>query len=222
VIVSAHYDHDGVRDGSVFLGADDDGSGTVCVLEMARAMAAAPKRPRRSVLFAAWGAEEKGLFGSEFYASRPLLPLDRTAAVIQLDMVGRDEAPVHADQTARFAGRDTGNSVNLLGTAFSPEFRALAARLNEGLRLDLDYKFDRDIEENLFRRSDQWPFALRSVPTLFFSTGLHPDYHQPADSAIKINYEKMERIARLAYRTAWAIADAQERPKFSPIPVPGN
>ena len=96
----------------------------------------------------------------------------------------------------------------------------LLARLNQGLDLELDYKFDRDVEQNLFGRSDQWPFAMRDVPTLFFFTGLHPDYHTPADTAIKINYAKMEKIARLVYRSVWAVANADERPKFSPIPQP--
>jgi hypothetical protein len=222
VILSAHYDHEGVSDGTVYAGADDDGSGTVSVLEIARAMAAAESRPRRSVLFAAWGAEEKGLFGSEVYASRPFLPLAKTVVLIQLDMVGRNEAPIHANQDVLFRDRDTRNSVNLLGTAYSPEFRKLISELNNGLDLEIDYKFDRDIEQSLFTRSDQWPFAIRNVPSLFFFTGLHPDYHSPSDRPIKINYGKMEKIARLAYRAAWSLANAEDRPKFSPIPIPAD
>jgi hypothetical protein len=220
VIVSAHHDHDGLVGGDIYAGADDDGSGTVCVLEMARALAAAERRPRRSVLFASWGAEEKGLLGSRFYTFRPLVPLERTAAILQLDMVGRDETPRDEEERLRFAGRDTRNMVNLLGTQHSPEFRALLGRLNEGLALDLDYKADLDVEEVFFTRSDHWPFALKDVPSLFFSTGLHPDYHTPADTPAKINYEKMGRIARLVYRSLWEIADAERRPAFTSIPVP--
>ena len=220
VIVSAHHDHNGVREGLVMPGADDDGSGTVCVLEMARALVAAERRPRRSVLFASWGAEEKGLLGSRYYTLHPLAPLKRTAAILQLDMIGRDEAPLNAEDRRRFAGRDTRNTVNLLGTAYSPELRPLLGRLNAGLDLDLEYKLDRDIEQMLFTRSDQWPFAQQEVPSLFFTTGLHPEYHTPADTPEKIRYEKMERIARLAYRALWAIADADRRPAFQPIPVP--
>jgi hypothetical protein len=220
VIVSAHHDHDGLVEGDIYAGADDDGSGTVCVLEMARALAAAERRPRRSVLFASWGAEEKGLLGSRFYTFSPLVPLERTAAILQLDMVGRDETPRDEEERLRFAGRDTRNLVNLLGTQHTPEFRTLLARLNEGLGLDLDYKADFDVEEVFFTRSDHWPFALRDVPSLFFSTGLHPDYHTPADTPAKINYEKMTRIARLTYRSLWEIADRESRPAFKPIPVP--
>jgi hypothetical protein len=220
VIVGAHYDHTGTREGAVFLGADDDASGIAGLLEMARAMSSAGRRPRRSVLFAAWGAEEKGLLGSEFYASKPLIPLSKTAAMIQLDMIGRDEAPTNADELRRLGDRDSRNSVHLLGPAFAPELRTLVEELNEGLGLVLDYRLDRDIEQSLFQRSDQWPFAMRGVPVLFFFTGLHPDYHTPADSAIKINSHKMERVVRLAYRSVWAIADADKRPEFTPIPVP--
>jgi Zn-dependent M28 family amino/carboxypeptidase len=90
------------------------------------------------------------------------------------------------------------------------------------LDLEIDYKFDRDIEQSLFTRSDQWPFAIRNVPSLFFFTGLHPDYHSPSDRPIKINYGKMEKIARLAYRAAWSLANAEDRPKFSPIPIPAD
>jgi hypothetical protein len=220
VIVGAHYDHNGTHEGATYLGADDDASGTVGLLEMIRAMTSAPRRPRRSVLFAAWGAEEKGLLGSGFYASRPLVPLSKTVAVIQLDMIGRNEAPTNADELRRFGGRDSRDSVHLLGPAFAPELRTLVEGLNEGLGLALDYRFDRDIELSLFQRSDQWPFAMRGMPVLFFFTGFHPDYHTPADSAIKINYDKMERVVRLAYRSAWAIADSDGRPEFTPIPVP--
>jgi Zn-dependent M28 family amino/carboxypeptidase len=219
VIVSAHHDHNGVSEGRVLAGADDDGSGTVCVMEMARALVAAERRPRRSVLFASWGAEEKGLLGSRHYAAHPLAPLKRTAAVLQLDMIGRDEAPLNAEGRRRFAGRDSRNSVNLLGTAYSPELRALLGRLNAGIDLELDYKLDRDVEQMLFTRSDQWPFAQQGVPSLFFTTGLHPEYHTPSDTPEKIHYEKMEKIARLAYRALWAIADADRRPAFQPVPV---
>ena len=219
VIVGAHHDHTGVRQGRVLAGADDDGSGTVCVLEMARALVSAERRPRRSVLFASWGAEEKGLLGSRYYTLHPLAPLKRTVAVLQLDMVGRDEAPLNAEDRRRFAGRDTSNAVNLVGTAYSPELRTLLGRLNAALDLELDYKLDRDIEQMIFTRSDQWPFAQQDVPSLFFTTGLHPEYHTPTDTPEKIRYDKMERIARLAYRALWATADADRRPAFQPVPV---
>ncbi len=134
-------------------------------------------------------------------------------------MIGRDEAPLNAEDRRRFAGRDTRNTVNLLGTAYSPELRALLGRLNAGLDLELDYKLDRDVEQMLFTRSDQWPFAQQDVPSLFFATGLHSEYHTPADTPEKIHYEKMEKIARLSYRTLWAIADADRRPAFQPIPL---
>jgi hypothetical protein len=220
VIVGAHYDHNGTHEGATYLGADDDASGTVGLLEMVRAMTGVSRRPRRSVVFAAWGAEEKGLLGSEFYASNPLVPFSKTAAMIQLDMIGRDEAPTNADELRQFGDRDSRNSVHILGPAFAPELRTLVEGLNEGLGLALDYRLDRDVEQSLFQRSDQWPFAMRGMPVLFFFTGLHPDYHTAADSAIKINSDKMERVVRLAYRSVWAIADSDKRPEFTPIPVP--
>jgi hypothetical protein len=119
----------------------------------------------------------------------------------------------------RAASPGTRNAVNLLGTAYSPELRTLLGRLNAGLDLELDYKLDRDLEQMVFTRSDQWPFAQQDVPSLFFTTGLHPEYHTPADTPEKIRYDKMERIARLAYRALWAIADAERRPAFQAVPV---
>jgi Zn-dependent M28 family amino/carboxypeptidase len=107
-----------------------------------------------------------------------------------------------------------------MGTFNVPELRPLLGRLNAGIGLNVDYKFERDLEENAFTRSDHYPFALAGLPAFWFFTGFHPDYHTPADSAEKINYAKMEKIARLVYRTAWALADAGERPRVVAVPVP--
>lgn len=218
IIYSGHYDHDGVRDGRVYPGADDNASGTVGVIELARAYAAAGSRPRRSILFVVFAAEERGLLGSYYYAAHPLRPLDATRAVINFDMIGRNEAASTQTDGLMQIDADTSNELNFTGSVYSPEYRAAIERNNAKVGLKLNYKWEKDAALNLFQRSDQFPFLLRDVPAVWWFTGFHPDYHQPSDSVEKINFVKMEKILRLAYLTGWEFASTAMPPKFLASP----
>jgi hypothetical protein len=214
IIFSGHHDHDGVYDGKLFPGADDNGSGTVGVVELAHAFARNRERPRRSLLFAVFAAEERGLLGSYHYARHPLRPLGTTRAVINFDMIGRNEAPsAQTDGLVEIAA-DTSNELNLIGTVNSPRYRAVAERANRVVGLRLSYKWDDDAALNIYQRSDQFPFALHDIPAVWWFTGFHPDYHQPTDTVEKINFAKMAQVVRLAYLAGFAFAEEDGHPEF--------
>jgi hypothetical protein len=226
VIVSAHYDHEGADGAITFNGADDDGSGTVALIEIAEAYglaAQANQRPRRSVLFACWGSEERGpLLGAWGYTEQPRWPLEKTVAVLNMDMIGRnEEVPVGGG--GRFNGLEVQtaesnrNAVNILGYTRTPELSALVERTNKAYGLELKMRYDNNAS-NLLRRSDQWPFLQRGVPALWFHSGLHPDYHTQYDRPEKINYEKMEKIARLVHHASWVLANQDGRPRMATRP----
>jgi hypothetical protein len=219
VIIGAHHDHNGTDGETVFNGADDNGSGTVGVLAVAEAYARAAEagqRPRRSVMFAIWDAEERGLLGAWHYTLRPLFPLPSTAAVLNLDMIGRHEE-VPADGGGRFRGLEpqsaesNANAVNILGYGYAPELAAAVDSANTLTALALRFRYDNN-ESNLLRRSDHWPFLQNDVPAVWFHTGLHPDYHTPDDDPQRIEYDKMARIVRLVHQTSWNLANADTRP----------
>lgn len=219
IIFSGHYDHDGVREGKIYYGADDNGSGTVGVIELARAFAMNPAKPKRSLLFAVFAAEERGLLGSYYYAAHSLRPVDKTRAVINFDMIGRNETPsTQTDGLVEIAA-DTSNELNLIGVINSPEYRAVVERENAKVGLKLNYKWDADAALNIFQRSDQFPFALHDIPAVWWFTGFHPDYHQPTDTVDRINFVKMEKILKLAYLTGWAFADGANAPRFLAKPI---
>ncbi len=217
VIVSAHLDHIGVGLGEgdqINNGADDDGSGTVSLLEIAEAFQQARldgHGPRRSVLFVHVTGEEKGLLGSEYFADRePLVPLASIAADLNIDMIGR------RDPTYDGAGSPY---VYILGSELiSADIDAVSNRVNAetGLNIDLSKRFNRADDPNqFFRRSDHWNFGKHGIPFIFYFTGTHEDYHQPGDEAWKIDYDRMAMIARLVFGTAWEIANADARPAVS-------
>lgn len=219
VIISAHHDHDGTDGNRILNGADDNGSGTVAVLEIAEAYATAAKagqRPKRTIIFALWGSEERGLLGSWAWAADPLWPLSKTAATLNMDMIGRNEE-VPDNGGPRFFGlkpqtaASNANSVHIMGYSFNPDLAARVKQANREIDLTLRLDYDNS-RSNLVRRSDQWPFLQRRVPSVFFHTGLHPDYHMPGDRPERIEYAKMERIARLVYQTSWDVANADDRP----------
>jgi len=223
VLVSGHLDHDGADGPRVYNGADDNGSGTVGLLEIAEAYALAMKagqRPKRSVIFAAWNSEERGLLGAWAYAEDPVVPLDRIVAVLNMDMIGRnEEVPVGGG--ARFRGLDlqtaesNATATNIIGTVRSPDLRAVVEKANQGIGLDLKFRYDNNVS-NLMRRSDQWPFIQKGVPGIWVHTGLHPDYHTIYDRPEKVNYAKMQKIARMVYQASWDLANAGSRPKLLP------
>ena len=219
IIICAHYDHEGVQGSRIFTGADDDASGVAGLLEIAEAYALAARQgfgPRRSILLAAWNAEELGLLGSWAYASRPLHSLDRTVAVINMDMIGRNEE-IPAEGGRRFNGlapqtsASNENAVNILGYSFSGDLQHAAEAANTSSALDVRFRYD-DSRSNLLRRSDHWPFLFHDVPALFVHTGLHPDYHTPLDRPETLNYDKMARIVGLVHQLSWNLAQADGRP----------
>ncbi len=221
VIVCAHYDHNGADASGVFNGADDDGSGIVALLDIAEAYVLAGrdgKRPRRSVLFAAWNSEERGLLGAWAYAEQPLVPRERIAAVLNMDMIGRNEE-VPEGGGARFRGLEVQtaesnrNAVNVIGTTRSTDLKTAVQKANAAIGLELKFRYDNNVS-NLMRRSDHWPFLQHGIPALWFHTGLHPDYHTTYDRPEKINYDKMERVARLVYEMSWELAQQNARPKL--------
>jgi Zn-dependent M28 family amino/carboxypeptidase len=229
IVVCAHYDHNGADGAQVFNGADDDGSGTVGLLEIAEAYALAARegrRPRRSVLFAAWNSEERGLLGAWAYADEPLVPRERIAAVLNMDMIGRNEE-VPEGGGNRFRGLDlqtaesNHNAVNVIGTARSADMKTAVQKANGAIGLDLRFRYDNNVS-NLMRRSDHWPFLQYGVPALWFHTGLHPDYHTVYDRPEKINYDKMEKVTRLVYQMSWDLAQQDARPKLAARPVTSN
>jgi hypothetical protein len=221
VVVSCHHDHNGADGDQVFNGADDNGSGTVAVLEIAEAYALAARdgmRPKRSVLFAAFNSEERGLLGSWAFVERPPVPLEQVVAVLNMDMIGRDEE-VPEGGGPKFRGlpiqsaESNRNSVNLLGYSRSGSLTKAVEAANAPFGLTLKKVLDNNAS-NLLRRSDQWPFLQRGVPALFFHTGLHPDYHTVGDRPEKVRYAKMERIARLVHQASWDLAESPARPRL--------
>ena len=214
VIISAHHDHDGISGNEIWHGADDNGSGSVGVVALAHAFAANPEKPKRSILFVVFAAEERGLLGAFYMAAHPLRPLDTTVAMINFDMIGRNEAP--SDQTKGLIDipADTTNRLNLIGGTYSPEYKRTVEEQNQYVGLVLDDRFDHEAALNVFFRSDQFPFVLHNVPAFWWFTGFHPDYHHTTDTADKINYVKMAKILRLAYLTAWQFGNEAAPPKF--------
>ncbi len=215
VVLSAHYDHIGIAPGGgpdvIHNGADDDGSGTVALLEIAEAFVQARRDghgPRRSVVFISFTGEEKGLLGSDYYASTdPRWPLEHTVANLNIDMIGR------FDPTHPTGSRDY---VYLIGSRLiSQDLHDLNAAVNEslGTGLTLDERFNAPDDPNRFyARSDHWNFGKRNIPFIFFFTGTHEDYHAVGDEPRKIAYERMARIARLIFGTAWQAANQDARP----------
>jgi hypothetical protein len=221
VIISCHHDHNGADGDHVFNGADDNGSGVVGLLEIAEAYALAARdgqRPRRSILFTSFNSEERGLLGSWAFVERPPVPLDRIVAVLNMDMVGRDEE-VPEGGGPRFRGlpvqsaESNRDAVNLLGYSRCASLARTIERANAAIGLRLKEVLDNN-PSNLLRRSDQWPFLQRGVPAVFFHTGLHPDYHTTGDRPERINYPKMERIVRLVHQASWDLAQQPDRPRL--------
>jgi len=214
-VVGAHYDHDGTAYGQIWYGADDNGSGTAALLELAEAFGNGASRPARTVLLCAWAGEEKGLLGSRYYVSHPRIPLSQTIAMFQMDMIGRNEDhPANkSQQVPEEHAADNTNTLNVLGSAFSPDLKAAISLANNQTNLLLHFRYD-FAAEDLMRRSDQWSFLKKGIPAIFFFTGLHPDYHTPRDTPERINYPKLEMVTRLVYLSAFQIANSPDRPRY--------
>ena len=212
VIFSGHFDHDGMGPAGIYHGADDNGSGTVGVVALAHAFAANPVKPKRSLLFIVFAAEERGLLGAYYYVSHPLRPLATTRVEINFDMIGRNEA---ADpRVITEISADTSNQLGLIGTHYSPDYRETVERQNKIVGLNLTYKWDQDAYNGVLFRSDQYPFLMHDIPGVWWFTGFHPDYHQITDTVEKINFEKMTKILKLAYLSGFEFGDAAAGPKL--------
>ncbi len=208
VFITGHYDHLGKRDTVIYYGADDDGSGTCAVLEIAEAFTkakAAGKGPRRTIVFMTVSGEEEGLWGSAFYGDHPVFPLDKTTVDLNIDMIGRIDPK-------RKVG-DSTNYVYIVGDdKLSSDLKPISTSTNaKYTKLELDYKFnDPKDPERIYFRSDHFNFARRGVPIIFYFNGTHNDYHRPTDTPDKINYDLYAKRAQLVFYTAWEMANRND------------
>ena len=209
IILSAHLDHEGIKDGKVYNGADDDGSGTVAVLEIAEAFAKAKREgngPKRSIVFLNVTGEEKGLLGSKHYTDNdPIFPLADTVADLNIDMIGRTDPKRE---------KKNRNYVYLIGSdKLSKELHDISEAMNtKYMNIDLDYTFNDENDPNrYYYRSDHYNFAKNNIPVIFYFNGTHDDYHQPGDTPDKIEYDLLENRTRLVFYTAWELANRDAR-----------
>lgn len=209
LILSAHYDHLGKHNGQIYHGADDDGSGSAALVNLALAFSKAKKAghgPRRSILFLANVGEEKGLLGSYYYSEHPVIPIKNTIADLNIDMIGRvDEA--HIKDSAY---------VYVIGSGkLSSDLQFISEGINKQFsHLNLDYTYDSPSDPNQFYyRSDHYNFARLGVPIIFYFNGVHADYHQPSDTIEKINFGIYAKRAQLVFFTAWDLANRENKPK---------
>ncbi len=208
IVISAHYDHVGTKNDKIYNGADDDGSGTVAILEVAKAFAKAKKEghgPKRSILILHFTGEEHGLHGSRYYSENPLFPLQNTIANINIDMIGRrDEA--HANSN---------NYIYLIGSDYlSTDLYNICEEVNKKyVHLELDYKYNDKKDPNRFYyRSDHYNFAKNGIPSVFLFNGTHADYHKPTDTVEKIEFDALTKRTQLAFAVAWDLANRENRP----------
>lgn len=208
IVVSAHLDHIGTRDGRINNGADDDGSGNVALLEVAEAFqtaAAEGQGPKRSIVFLHVTGEEKGLLGSNYYVNNPLYPLDQTITNLNADMIGRID-PKREDKDP--------NYIYLIGSdKLSQELHDVSEAINQKYtQLKLDYTYNDDEDPNRFYyRSDHYNFAKNNIPVIFYFNGTHEDYHRPGDTPDKINYELLAKRTKLIFHTAWELANRKDK-----------
>jgi len=209
VFITAHYDHLGKRDTVIYFGADDDGSGTVGVLEIAEAFAKAKaegRGPRRSIVFMTVSGEEKGLWGSQYYSNHPVYPIEKTTVDLNIDMIGRAD-------TSRKVG-DSSNYIYVVGDdKISTDLKPISENVNKkSLKMELDYKFNDPKDPNrIYFRSDHYNFAQKGIPIIFYYDGmLGSDYHRPTDTPDKINYNLYSKRAKLVFLTAWEMANRDE------------
>jgi Zn-dependent M28 family amino/carboxypeptidase len=210
LVITAHYDHLGTKEDSlIYNGADDNGSGTSSIMEIAQAFMLAKKEgngPRRSVLIMPVSGEEKGLLGSKYYADNPIYPLENTIANLNVDMIGRID-DYH----------DNPDYVYLIGSdRLSTELHQISEDVNKQyINLELDYKFNEEDDPNrYYYRSDHYNFAKNNIPVIFYFNGVHADYHKTSDTVDKIHFGKIQKISRYIFLTAWELANRNERPKL--------
>lgn len=208
IVISAHSDHIGKRDdGQIYNGADDNGSGTVGVMEIARAFKNARdngETPKRSILFLHVTGEEIGLYGSDYYTQNPVYPLENTICNLNIDMIGRvDPDKINNPEYIYLIGSDK----------ISTELHMISEKANaKYTQLELDYTYNDDNDPNRFYyRSDHYNFAKNGIPVIFYFNGVHEDYHDIGDTADKIDYDLLAKRSQLVFYTAWEIANSEER-----------
>lgn len=208
LIITAHYDHEGIINGEIYFGADDNASGTSGILNLAKSFSEAKKAgdgPKRSILFIAFVAEEKGLLGSKYYVENPVIPLQKSIVNINMDMIGRID-DLHLDKSPNYihtigAKRSSGELYEINETANK-----------KYTQLDIDYTYDKDEEPlQLFKRSDQYSFYQKNIPIIFYFSGLHPHYHTPEDTIDKIDFPMTVKRTKLVFHTAWEIANRDKK-----------
>ena len=204
VFITGHYDHLGKRDTVIYYGADDDGSGTTAVIQMAKAFTSAKakgKGPRRSIVFMTVSGEEKGLWGSDYYVEHPTVDLSKVSADLNIDMIGRIDPSYKGDST---------NYLYVVGDdKISTDLTPITDSINRAyLHMELDRKFNDPKDPNrIYYRSDHFNFARKGIPIIFYFSGLHPDYHRPTDTVDKIGFDLMTKRAKLVFFTAWEVAN---------------
>lgn len=209
VVFSGHYDHIGGSGTKINRGADDDASGCAALLSMAEAFQSLKKKPLRSVLFLWVSGEEIGLFGSKSYVDNPLFPLVKTVADLNMDMIGRDKEAADSTSETPMTGP---NGVFVITDNQSKDLRAIADNIAKKSNLHFDYSLSgTDHPLQLFARSDHYNFVMKDIPVLFFSTGIHSDYHTPGDVIEKIDFKKMELITRTMYEIGLTVANRKTR-----------
>lgn len=208
LVISSHYDHEGIKKEEVYNGADDNASGTSAVIEIAQAFASAKKEgfgPKRSILFVNFTGEEKGLLGSKYFSNNPVYPLENMVAGLNIDMIGRigKERDPNDDNYVYVIGADR----------LSTELHEINEKANATYtHLELDYKFNAlDDPNKFYSRSDHYNLAKHNIPIIFYFNGTHVDYHKPTDTADKINLELLTKRAQLVFYTAWEIANRKDR-----------
>ena len=201
IVLSAHYDHIGYDNGEICNGADDDGSGTSALLEIAKTFQKAYDsgiKPQRGILFLSVSGEEKGLFGSQFYTDHPVFPLSKTTTNLNIDMVGRQDTV-----------QENNNYIYLIGAdRISNELHEISENINDQyINFKLDYTYnDKEDPNRFYERSDHYNFAKNNIPVIFYFGGLHEDYHKPTDDVEKIDFLKLEKVSRYVFLTAWELA----------------
>lgn len=208
VFLTAHYDHLGIQDSSIYPGADDNASGTSAVIEMARIFSQAKKEghtPLRTLVFMTVSGEEKGLLGSKYYTAHPLFPLNQTVADLNIDMIGRTDA--------KYDSLGKKDYIYIIGSnKLSSELHQINEAANEKVGLTLDYYYNRPGDPNRFYfRSDHYNFVKNNIPVIFYFNGVHEDYHKPGDTLDKIDAPLIARRASLVFLTAWELANRDQR-----------
>jgi Zn-dependent M28 family amino/carboxypeptidase len=218
VALGAHYDHIGIcapgTADPICNGADDDGSGTTALLAMAEAISHAKARPKRSVLFVWHCGEEKGLWGSRYFTDYPTIPLDHIVTQLNIDMIGRSKKD--GDTEPRNKDLSGPNQIYVIGSKMmSTELGELTEAVNKSyLNLQFDLRYDDPNDPNrFFFRSDHYNYARKGIPIVFFFDGVHEDYHRPGDEVQKIDFQKMQNVARTVYMMLWEITNRPTRVK---------